>query len=279
MRASNLPNPNNPESPLLRVGGVRFGYAPQRDTVGPITVDVEAGQVWAILGANGAGKSTLLKLMAGLLPARSGGIELLSRPLDAWSLRERARCVAYLPQHAPSDTTLSALDVVLLGRHPFRALNFFESAEDHRIAEASLVAAGLSGFSTRALATLSGGEARRVHLAACLAQAPRLMLLDEPTASLDVKHQLGILGVVERRVREGGGAAVIVLHDVNLALRFCTHALLLAEGRVAGIGETRDVVQPDVLQAAFDMPFSAATTRGGASWLVPEIGPQGEPRG
>lgn len=278
MQALNLLNPRNPESPLLRLRGVRFGYSPQRDTVGPVTVEVEAGQVWAILGANGAGKSTLLRLMAGLLPARSGEIELLGRPLETWSPRERARCVAYLPQHAPSDMPMSALDVVLLGRHPFRALNFFESAEDHRIAEASLISAGLPGFSTRALATLSGGEARRVHLAACLAQQPRLMLLDEPTASLDVKHQIEILGVVQHRVRDGGGAAVIVLHDVNLALRFCTQALVLTEGRVAGIGEASDVVQPEVLQAAFDMPFSVATTRGRASWLVPEIGPDTEPR-
>ncbi|MCC7292284.1 MAG: ABC transporter ATP-binding protein [Phycisphaerales bacterium] len=279
MQVPTMSNQEDHGSALMRVRSVRFGYAPQRDTVGPVSVEVEARQVWAILGANGAGKSTLLKLMAGLLPARSGDIELLGRPLNAWSPRERARCTAYLPQHAPSDMPISALDVVLLGRHPFRALNFFESAEDHGIAEASLVAAGLPGFSTRALATLSGGEARRVHVAACLAQQPRLMLLDEPTASLDVKHQLEILGVVERRVREGGGAAVIVLHDVNLALRFCTHALLLAEGRVAGIGEAGDVVQPEVLQAAFDMPFSAATTQGGASWLVPEIQQNAEPRG
>ncbi len=259
------------EPALLTLREVRFGFPTRPDFLGPISLAVAGGECWGILGPNGAGKSTLLRLMAGLHAPHKGEIELIGKSLCRTSTRRRAQRVAFLPQRTPGDVDFRVRDVVLLGRYPHRSLGLFESAEDYRVAERAMASTQTLEHADRALATLSGGEAQRVHLAAALAQEPRVLLLDEPTASLDLQHQLAICGILREKARRDGLAVVVVTHDVNLAAQFCTHVLLLHEGRAVAQGPSDAVLTPSVLQPIYGVTMVTLQTpnRPDRRWLVP----------
>ena len=262
--------PRHPQGVALHLHDLRFGFPRRLDFLGPVTLTVQPGNTWAIIGPNGAGKSTLLRLMAGLLPPKSGAIEWSGTTLSKLSPRTRAKAIAFLPQRSPTDFDLSVREVVLMGRFPHRSLGLFESAADHRIAEEAMQTTAVSPLADRILSTLSGGEAQRVHLAAALAQEPELLLLDEPTASLDLEHQLSIFELLRRIAREHGVAVVVVTHDVNLAARYCDHVLLLDEGRVAAIGSPPEVITPAVLEPIYRVSLTAVSLTGGdGDWIVP----------
>ncbi len=256
--------------PLLRLRDVRFGYPQRPDFLGPVNVAVEAGAFWAVVGPNGAGKSTLLRLMAGFTAPHGGGVECCGRAMRHISLRRRAQVVAFVPQRPACDLDLAVRDVVLMGRFPHRTLGLFESAEDHRIAERAMVVTQTIPFADRALATLSGGEAQRVHLAAALAQEPRVLLLDEPTASLDLKHQLAIFEILLERASRDGLGVVVVTHDVNLAGRFCTDVLLLNDGRVVAAGPPSQVMTPAILESVYEVKLTSVTApHSRHAWIMP----------
>ena len=266
---------------LLNLAGVRFGFPTRTDFLGPVSLTVQRGQCWAIVGPNGAGKSTLLRLMAGLLQPHAGKVQLLGRSLSEMPGRQRAKHIAYLPQNVSRDLDFCVRDVVLMGRYPHRSLGLFESAEDYRITETAMNTTQTIEFADRAMRTLSGGEAQRVHVAAALAQQPEALLLDEPTASLDIRHQLAVFRVLTERVREGELGAAVVLHDVNLAAGFCTHALLLDEGRVAASGTPAEVITPEVLGPVYGVELTSlsAPDKPEQRWVVPVSGGRrGTPR-
>lgn len=194
---------------------------------------VERGDIIAILGANGAGKTTLLHTLAGLRKPDAGRVALLGRRLDDWTPRERAQRLGIVFQDHQDPLHASVMQSVLAGRHPFLAPWRGETAEDVDIATGALEQTGMLAKRALPVSVLSGGERKRVALASLLAQRPTVCLLDEPNTHLDLHHQVSTLDVVVRHVVEQGGCAVMVLHDVNLALRFCGRALLLF-----GAGET-----------------------------------------
>lgn len=191
---------------------------------------VAAGQCWAILGRNGAGKTTLLTTLAGLHKATSGTIELEGRALAAFSPRELARLRGLLPQDDYDAFPATALETVLIGRHPHLSRWEWEGPEDLRVARAALAAVDMTGTEARDVRTLSGGERRRVALAVLLAQQPQLFLLDEPSSHLDLSHQIALLDRLVMLARTERRAIVMALHDVNLAARYCDHVLLLDRG-------------------------------------------------
>ena len=256
---------------MLTLRDVGFGFAARPEFLGPISLTVGRGECWAVVGPNGAGKSTLLRLMTGLHRPHRGDIRVLGEPLASMSSRERARRIAFLPQRLPADIDLSARDVVLLGRFPHRSLGLFESAEDSRVTDQAMAMTETLGFADRPLATLSGGEAQRVHLAAALAQEPHVLLLDEPTASLDLQHQLAVFGILRERACRDGLAVVVVTHDVNLAGQFCTHVLLLDDGKPIAVGPPDEVLTPSLLEPVYHVGLVdvALPGRGGARWIVP----------
>ncbi len=258
-------------TPILTLTDVRFGFADRPGFLGPIAFSVSPGQCWAIVGPNGAGKSTLLKLIIGLLEPREGEVRLRGIHVSRMTGRDRARRVAYVPQNPPSDLASCVRDVVLMGRFPHRSMGLFESVEDYRIAERAMDVSETVSFADRAVSTLSGGEAQRVHIAAALAQQPELLLLDEPTASLDLQHQLAIFQILVDRASTENLAVVIVTHDVNLAGRFCSHVLLLDEGRCAAAGPPGDILTPEVLEPVYGVKLAALTMEGDASrrWIMP----------
>ncbi len=256
---------------MLTLQDVRFGFPTRPDFLGPISLSIEPGQCWAIVGPNGAGKSTLLRLMAGLLRPTNGRIAWRHRRMFLLQARDRARQIAYLPQQSPNDLDLSVGEVVLMGRYPFRSLGLFESAEDYGIARHAMEVTETLVFSDRPLVTLSGGERQRVHLAAALAQQPRLLLLDEPTTSLDIQHQLVVFRILRESTLRDHLTVVAVTHDVNLAMQFCTDVLLLHEGKAVAIGPPSDVLTPRRLGPVYGVELVTLVVpeHGDQRWIVP----------
>jgi len=212
-----------------------------------VSLSVGAGDFVGILGPNGSGKTTLLKLLAGGLTPQRGQILLDGRAIGEHSRREIARRLAVVPQdtHAPFDFT--ALDIVLMGRFPHLGTFALEGPEDLAIARRALAATGTADLELRPFSTLSGGERQRVVIASALAQSARLLLLDEPTASLDIGHQIEVQTLLSRLNAEGV-TMVLSTHDLNLAAAVCRGLILLKDGRVLAAGSTKDVLTPEALR-------------------------------
>jgi iron complex transport system ATP-binding protein len=263
---------------VLSAVDTAFGFPERPDFLRPVRLDIRAGECWGIIGPNGAGKSTLLRLLASLHSPASGTVLLHGDDLESVPARRRAQTMAYLPQHLPRDLPTSALDVVLMGRYPHRPLGLFESPEDFEVARRVMTLLGVAGLVDRPLASLSGGEAQRVHLAAALAQEPRLLLLDEPTAALDLHHELDIFRLLRQLADRERLAIVIVTHDVNLARRCCTHALLLDDGRTVAAGPPAEVITPARLGPVYGVRLEQARLEGDAGgWIVPRPGREEAP--
>ena len=257
--------------PILTLRLVRFGYSDRSDFLGPVSLRIGRGECWAIVGPNGAGKSTLLRLMASLLKPRSGDIEFVATSLAHLRPRDRAKRIAFLPQQAHGDLDFRVGEYVLMGRYPHRSFGLFESAEDHRFADEAMSRTQTTEFADRPLATLSGGEAQRVHLAAAFAQQPELLLLDEPTASLDLQHQLAVFSILRDQAMGGGPTVVVVTHDVNLAAAFCSRVLLLHDGKAVANGPPEIVLTPGVLEPVYGVRLGMLSLPDdpARSWLVP----------
>lgn len=255
---------------MLVLDEVRFSYSRTEPFLGPVSLTIAPRQCWAIVGPNGAGKSTLVRLIAGLLKPARGSISFNGVDLHAMSARERARRIAYVPQAEPDEPDVRVADFVLLGRYPHRSLGLFESAEDRRIAEQAMGVTATGAFADRPLARLSAGERQRVYVAAALAQGASVMLLDEPTASLDIQHQLSIFRILRQGARDGK-IVIVVTHDVNLAAMFCTDVLLMNKGKVEAAGPPTDVLTPQRLEPVYGAELTFATVANDPSrrWIVP----------
>jgi iron complex transport system ATP-binding protein len=202
----------------------------------PLTLELPGNGVTGLIGPNGSGKSTLLKILARQHAATRGSISFAGMPLQSWGEREFARKVAYLPQHTPLAAGLKVRELVALGRYPWHgALGRFGQTDRDKVDEA-LALTSTESFSDRLVDTLSGGERQRVWLAMLLAQDARLLLLDEPISALDAAHQVRVLRLVRRICLEKGIAVVIVIHDINLAARFCDRIIALKGGRLIAHG-------------------------------------------
>ena len=237
---------------MLNADRVSFAYranAPR--VVDAASLTIAAGDMIGILGPNGSGKTTLLKLLSGTLTPSAGTVHFDGRPLSEWKRRDLARRIALVPQetHAPFDFTV--LDIVLMGRFPHLGTFALEGPDDLAIARHALAATGTSAFAERPFATLSGGEKQRVVIAGALAQSPELLLLDEPTASLDLGHQLDVQLLLAALNRDRGVTMVLSTHDLNLAAALCTDLILLRDGRVLAQGKTAAVLTPDAVRALY----------------------------
>jgi iron complex transport system ATP-binding protein len=233
-----------------------------RELARKLSLRVNAGELWCVLGPNGSGKTTLLHTLAGVRPPAAGSVRLMGTDLAQAPAEQAARWRGLLTQTVHDSFSATALEVVLLGRHPHHDRWSFDDDEDRRIASAALMAVDAAALSARDVTTLSGGERQRVAIAALLAQQVPLLLLDEPTAHLDLKHQIGVLEHL-RALVQAGSAAVIALHDLNLAARFASHALVLGSGGpLAGLVD--DVMTESTLSAAFEHPLRRLHT--GARW-------------
>ena len=219
--------------------------------VDSVSLEVKRGEILGVVGANGSGKTTLLRTIAGLVKAESGSV-IIDPQRQGLSSRDRARILAYMPQQAEGHPFV-ALDAVLMGRYPYLRRFELEGAEDREMAHAAMKRTGTSEFTNRRLDTLSGGERQRVVLARVLAQQADLLLMDEPTASLDLHHQILTMDIVREEVDRRNACAVVIMHDLSLAARFCDRIALLDNGHKIAEGTPWEVLTPENLRTAFSI--------------------------
>ena len=242
----------------LSIEHVSFGYdsrdeATRSFSLRDVSVTIQRGSLTGLLGPNGCGKTTLLKLMTGVLRPRQGAITLNGHAISAIPRRELAKQVAVVPQETHPAFDYSVLEMVLMGRHPHLGAFQLEGPEDLAIARESLSATGTAHLADRAYMTLSGGEKQRVVIASALAQAPDVLLLDEPTASLDLAYQLEVASLLDRLNHDRGVTMVLATHDLNLAASLCDSLVLIRAGRVLAQGPTREVLTGAMIHQLYDV--------------------------
>lgn len=250
----NAPPPPHdlPTGTLIEVREVSFGYG-DRTVVNRVSFTARAGELVGLLGPNGAGKSTLIRLVAGLLEPASGTVRLLG--LDPWRAPRQAvaRLAALVPQEPQVAWPFTVRETVMMGRAPHQGLFALPSRLDRGAVEGALEACDLDHLADRRLDALSGGERRRVFFARALAQEPRVLLLDEPTAFLDLSHQVAAMRMAEVAAR-AGLCVVAVLHDLNLAAASCDRLVVLSQGTVVSDGVPSDVLTPERISGVWGLP-------------------------
>ena len=252
---------------LLSVGDLDVNIGSVRVAAG-LGFDLAAGERLAILGRNGTGKTTLLSTLAGLREAEAGSVSLCGQSYETLGPRRAAQLRGLLPQGHLDAFQSTVLETALIGRHPHVGRWAWEGRGDERIAREALAAVDLAGLGGREVHTLSGGERQRLAIAALLAQQPRLYLLDEPLAHLDLNHQIAVLELLSRRARADGVGIVMVLHDITLALRYADRALLLfGESRTLE-GPVEAVLTAESLSRLYGHPLRELRD-GGARHFVP----------
>lgn len=222
-----------------------------RAILAPLTLELPRGQICGLIGQNGSGKSSLLRLLARQLPATSGEIRFEGEPVARLSRRDFARKVAYLPQTPPPVNGLLVHEFVAFGRYPWHgALGRF-GPEDKREVEEAMRLTGVDDFAERLVETLSGGERQRVWLAMLIAQKSEVLLLDEPISALDIAHQIEVMRLIRELGRKRQLAAVVVLHDVNMAARYCDHIVALRSGELLLSATPAELMRSDWLEAVY----------------------------
>lgn len=228
----------------------RIGYG-SRTVLRQISLSVSPGEVVAIVGPNGVGKSTLVRAACGALPLLEGDVRIGERALSSMSPEERARHVAVVPQAIQLPPAFTAFSVVLMGRTPYLGWFEREGEGDRQIAHEALQRVGLAAEAQRMVGELSGGEQQLTLVARALAQQAAVVVLDEPTAHLDLRHQDSVLKLVRTLADEEGLAVLLTLHDLNLVSRFCDKVALLSDGKIRKLGLPEEVLTPDELAAAY----------------------------
>jgi iron complex transport system ATP-binding protein len=233
---------------------VRYGGAKRRALEG-VTMDVPDGALYAVLGPNGSGKSTLMRALLGVLRPETGSVLVGGRETRSWTRRELARAVGAVPQAEHLAFPISVGDFVGMGRYPHLGALRTEGERDRRAIASALELCDVAALQERDVTTLSGGELQRVRIARALAQEPSALVLDEPTASLDVRHEMSIFQLL-RASAARGMTVLLITHHINLAARFADRLLLLDRGMVAAEGEVADVFREETLKKVYRWPLS-----------------------
>ncbi len=249
----------------------RASFAYDREPVlHDISLAIEAGEFVGIIGPNGSGKSTLLKLMSGHLNATGGRLSFQGQPMTGLAKKTLACNVAWVPQEHAMAFPFRVMEIVLMGRHPYVSPLRFETAEDHRVAEKALDLTGTRALAERRYDEISGGEKQRVMIAAAIAQDTPALILDEPTAALDLKFQVEIMSILKRLNRDENRTLVVALHDLHLASRYCHRLVLLDGGRIVRDGPTAQVLTREVLEPVYGISLTLLDDGRGGVHVSPE---------
>jgi iron complex transport system ATP-binding protein len=254
---------------MLRATDITFSYG-RDDVLHGVSLEVGRGSIVGLLGPNGSGKTTLLRILSGILRPLAGSVTFDGRPIEQLTRRDLARRVAVVPQDTHSTFDFSVLDMVLMGRYPHLGPFALEGAADQAIARDALAVTGTAGLEARAFATLSGGEKQRVVIATALAQASEMLLLDEPTAALDLRYQFEIATLLRELNAERGTTMIVSTHDLNLAAALCQRIVLLKDGQVLAQGPTRETLTAGNIRLLYDVDADVAFhPRAGHLTVVP----------
>jgi iron complex transport system ATP-binding protein len=249
--------------PLLQLRDVRYRYpGAMRDALQGVSLAIGPKQFHAVLGPNGSGKTTLVRIALGALLPHEGRAEIEGRPAHEWKRQELARIVGVVPQREDNLFPQRVQETVLLGRYPHLSLWGRERPEDQAAVDRALVACDVASLSNRWVWSLSGGEYQRVRIARALAQEPRLLVLDEPGMSLDLKHEMGLFELVRGLVDTHELGVLMITHDLNLAARFADSLLLLRDGRPVAAGAPANVLTQEIVETVFSWPVAMQTMDG-----------------
>jgi len=248
--------------------GLAFAYRPDVPVLSGVSFALHMGELTAILGPNGSGKTTLLRLLLGLLRPDSGEVWIAGRSLPGMNRLERARTLAYVPQVPATAFDFTAMEVALIGRYARLGWVGMPGRGDLEIAHLALEMTGAAELADRPFRALSGGEAQRVAIARALAQQPKILLLDEPTSHLDLRHQQAIGAMLRRVAHDWPMCVACVVHDPNLAARFADRAILLDRGRVAADGPPGAALDPDLLGRVYGVAIERLDDGRGGHWIV-----------
>ena len=246
---------------------VRYGGA-ERPALQRVDCVVEPEGFVAIVGPNGSGKTSLTRALLGQLPLVEGEVTLDGRTLAQWGRRAVAREIGVVTQREDTPFPIRVREAVMMGRYPRLGALRAPAQADLAVVERSLARCDVADLADRPVDTLSGGEWQRVRVARALAQEPRLLVLDEPSAALDLRHEMELFELIERLVQDGLGA-LVVSHHLNVAARFADRVVLLSEGRVAATGTPDDVFRPELLAQVFGWPISVAAGPDGRPQVTP----------
>ncbi len=239
---------------MIRLEQVQFRLG-SRQLLQPLDLQIPQGQVCGLIGHNGSGKSTLIKLLARQQPATGGRILLDGQDLASYSSREFARRVAYLPQQPAATDQLTVRELVRFGRQPWHGLLGRFGPDDQRAVARAMALTQIEPYADRLVESLSGGERQRVWLAALIAQQTRYLLLDEPTSALDVAHQVEVLALIRQLSHELDLGVVLVLHDINMAARYCDRLVALREGALLRQGTPEELMTSATLADIYQLPM------------------------
>ncbi len=234
----------------ITLENIQYSYA-RAPVLQDITFSVTPGDFFIVIGPNGSGKSTLMKLIAGISQPDKGMVKILERPVHSYRRKNLARQIAFVPQSVPIDFPFTVKEVVLMGRSPYQGMLGLENKEDMEKTQQAITFTGLAHLADRKMNQLSGGECQRVFIARAICQEPSVLLLDEPTAALDLSHQIRIMDLMEKLKSEKQITIVMVSHDVNLAAMYGNRLLLLDKGRVAKIGPPQEVLTYQNLERSY----------------------------
>ena len=242
---------------IIKVKNLSFGYTPQETILKRLSFEVMQGRFLAIAGPNGAGKTTLLNLLCGLLKPKAGSVQINSADVKSYSARKLAQKVAVVRQEFVPVFDFTVAEMVSMARTPYLPTFGFESKTDKKMVDEALELTDTARFASRPLTELSGGERQRVFIARALAQNTAILLLDEPTSFLDLKHQVGIYDLLKKMQLEKGKTIAAITHDINLAVQYCDKALLLGANGSYHIGKAKDVFSQEQIEEVFGIRIFA----------------------
>ncbi|MCP4159193.1 MAG: ABC transporter ATP-binding protein [Deltaproteobacteria bacterium] len=235
---------------VLKIENLSHSYT-EKSTLNKLSFNISRGDFFIIAGPNGSGKTTLLKLLAGIEKIQRGGVRIFGKNLSKYSKRELAQKVAYVPQYIPSEFPFTVFETVLQGRTPHSGILGINSEKDIGITKKAMSFTGVDRHHKKNVGKLSGGEKQRVQIARAICQEPSIIFLDEPTASLDIAHQIKIMDLMKELTKKGV-TVVMVSHDINLASMYADTILLLKNGAIVTMGDADSVLKREILEKTYE---------------------------
>lgn len=238
---------------MLEVSNVSFSYRGAFEVLRNVDAGFEEGKLYVLVGPNGSGKTTLLNCIAQNLDGYTGEILISGKNIKSMGGRERSRYISYVPQSTNIDFDFTAMEIVLMGRSPY--IGFFgnESKDDIEITEECMRKTGVYHLRDKNIKEISGGERQRVLISRALCQNAPIMLLDEPSSSLDIYHELNVMDILKDIVKEKGSTVICVMHDLNTAARYADHLFLMSNGKIVAEGNAKEVFKSENLESVYSV--------------------------